>query len=104
MALEDNNPLIAGLLAVMGLEAMFDSKNRQEFRSRPCACLGNAARAFPDWNSTAGFSAPAYTVDQIAIHLYTLRSKISHGVDLKEAARDPKYPVDWLKSVTLIPE
>lgn len=104
MALEHDNPLIAGLLGVMGLEAMFDSENRQDFRNKLCAFLGNSVPAFPNWISPAKFSVPPYTVDQIAIDLYTLRSKISHGVDLKKAAGSPKYPVDLLKSVTLIDE
>src|SRR5207247_2474358 len=80
MALEHNNPLIAGLLGVMGLEAIFNSGNRGDFHTKLCACLGHSAPAFPNWVSPA---AP-YTVDDIAIHSYTFRSKISHGVDVRQ--------------------
>ena len=101
MALEHNNPLIAGLLGVMGLEAIFNSQNRNEFRGSLSKCLGESAHIFADWNSAAGLSPPSYTVDDNAIPLYMLRSKIAHGADLREAARDPKYPVDFLKPVPL---
>lgn len=103
MALEHSNPLVTGLLSVMGLEAFFDSDNRLDFRDKLCNCLGASSLVFPDWNSPT-FPALPYTVDQIAVHLYTLRSKIAHGVDLREATLDPKYPVDLLKSVQFIPE
>jgi hypothetical protein len=50
-----------------------------------------------DWNSP--LSTPQYTVQDIAIHLYTLRSKLAHGVDLRKAAGDRKYPVDLIAAV-----
>jgi len=104
MSLEHHHPLIAGLLAVMGLEALFDSDNRQQFHDKLCQCLGASATAFPDWNSSNSLPCPPYTVDEIAIDLYTLRSKIAHGVDLRDAARDRRFPVDLLRKVTLIPD
>lgn len=104
MALEHNNPLIAGLLGVMGLEAILNSKGRWDFQSKLCKVLGNSTPVFPAWVPGAGLSTPPYTVEQVAAELYALRSKIAHGVDLREAARDPKYPVDFLKSVVLISE
>ena len=38
---------------------------------------------------------------QIAVELYTLRSKIAHGVGLRKAAQDSKAPVDLLKKIHL---
>jgi hypothetical protein len=87
----------------MGLEAIFDSKNRHDFKSKLTALLGGSTPAFPDWNSPE-FGPPPYTVDAIAIDLYMLRNKIAHGVDLKKAAEDKKTPVDLLKRAALIPE
>lgn len=101
LALEHHHPLITGLLCVMGLEALFDSKNRWDFRKKLCNRLGGETVAFPDWNSPI-FQPPSYTVDQIAVHVYTLRSKIAHGVDLRKSASDKNSPVDLLRSVKLI--
>jgi hypothetical protein len=99
LGLENNHPLIAGLLWVMGMEAIFNSANRNDFRDKLCACLGPDSLAFPDWNF---FTGPLpYTVQGIAVDLYTLRSKIAHGVDLRKAASDKSTPVDLLKSVRL---
>ena len=40
LALEHMHPLIAGLLNVMGMEAIFDSRNRHDFKKKLCDCLG----------------------------------------------------------------
>jgi hypothetical protein len=91
LGLEHFHPLIAGLLWVMGLEAIFDSADRHDFKRKLCDCLGPSTKVFSDWK----------TVDEIAIPLYTLRSKLAHGVDLRKAASDPKYPVDLIEKHTL---
>lgn len=93
LGLEHFHPLIAGLMWVMGLEAIFDSKDRKDFKKKLCECLGPSTMAFPDWSAPQ----PTYTVDDVAIHLYTLRSKVAHGVDLRKAMHDSTYPVDLLK-------
>jgi hypothetical protein len=93
MALEHLHPLISGLLCVMGLEARFDSKGRQDFARKLKATFGSSTPVFPDWNSP-GHAQPTHTVDEIAVDLYTLRSKIAHGVDLRKAADDKVFPVD----------
>lgn len=103
LGLEHSHPLIGGLLCVMGLEALFDSKDRWDFRKKLCACLGSSTLAFPDWNSPR-FPPPSFTVDQVALDLYTLRSKIAHGVDLRKAAKDKNAPVDLVKRVSLFPQ
>jgi hypothetical protein len=87
LGLEHFHPLIAGLLWVMGLEAIFNSDNKYDFKKKLCHCLGASMRVFEDWK----------TVEEIAIHLYTLRNKLAHGVDLRKAASDPKFPVDLLQ-------
>lgn len=97
LGLEHFHPLIAGLLWVMGLEAIFDSANYGDFKKKLCGCLGPSTRAFPDWNA----SPPNDTVDDIAIHLYKLRSKLAHGVDLRKAANDKKFPVNLLEMRTV---
>jgi hypothetical protein len=97
LGLEHFHPLISGLLWVMGLEAIFDSADRNDFKKKLCECLGSSTKAFPDWN----VRQPDYTVEDIAIHLYTLRSKVAHGVDLRKSALHPKYPVDLLEKHTL---
>lgn len=99
-SLEHLHPLIKGLFAVIGLEAVFDSKDRWDFKKKLCDCLGDATLAFPDWNSQ-NCLPPSFTVGQIAAELYTLRSKIAHGGDLRKAAQDPKLPADLLKKVSL---
>jgi hypothetical protein len=97
LGLEHFHPLIAGLLWVMGLEAIFDSENRNDFKKKLCACLGPSTAAFPSWNA----QPPVETVEDIAIHLYTLRSKVAHGVDLRKAAVDKNLPVNLLQMRTL---
>ena len=87
LGLEHFHPLIAGLLWVMGLEAIFDSANRNVFKKKLCDCLGGCTTVFPGWK----------TIDDIAVPLYTLRGKLAHGVDLRKAASDPKYPVDLIE-------
>ena len=100
LALEHMHPLIAGLLCVMGMEAIFDSENRNDFKNKLCNCLGPRTLAFPDWNSPT--PAPTYTVDEVAIPVYMLRNKLAHGVDLRKAALDKTTPVDLTKMVTLV--
>jgi len=102
-SLEHHHPLLAGLFAVMGMEALFDSQDREQFRNRLCDCLGPTTLAFPDWKPDSSIPRPTYSVGEIAIHLYTLRSKISHGVDLRQAVNNRKYPIDLLKRVSLVP-
>lgn len=101
LALEHFHPLIKGLLAVMGLEALLDSNDRNDFKRKLCQLLGDSTRAFPDWNSPT-VPPPRYTIGDIALHLYTLRSKIAHGVDLRKAAQDKNVPVDLTRRVELI--
>jgi hypothetical protein len=93
LGLEHFHPLIAGSLWVTGLEAIFDSDNRNDFKKKLCDSLGSSTKAFPAWNA----NQPAYTIEDIAIHLYKLRSKVAHGVDLRKSASDPKYLVDLLE-------
>jgi hypothetical protein len=101
LSLEHLHPLIKGLFAVMGLEALLNSKDRNDFKRKLCGCLGGSTLVFPDWNSP-GIAPPKYTVADVAIHLYTLRSKIAHGVDLRKAAQDKNAPVDLTKRVGLM--
>lgn len=101
LALEHFHPLVKGLFAVMGLEAALGSYGRRDFRKRVCSCLGDSTRVFPDWNSPS-VAPPKYVVGGIALHLYTLRSKIAHGVDLRKAAQDANVPVDLTRKVELI--
>ena len=103
MALEHYHPLIKGLLSVAGLDALFDSQDRWDFRNKLCQSLGASTPAFPDWNSPI-FPVPQFTVEQVAIDLYMLRNKIVHGVDLRKAARDKNSPVDLSKAVALVPD
>jgi hypothetical protein len=100
LGLEHSHPLIAGLLWVMGMEAIFDSDDRNDFKKELCKCLGSAALVFPDWNAPT--APPAYTVDELAIPVYVLRSKLAHGADLRTAALDKKTPVDLTKKVKLV--
>ena len=93
LALEHPHPYVACLLAVMGMEAILDSRDRRDFEGKLCDMLGASALAFPDWNSPE-FPALKYTVKDLAMHLYTLRSKIAHGADLTRAAKDKNAPVD----------
>ena len=97
LGLEHYHPLIAGLLWVMGLEAIFDSGDKKVFKKKLRDCLGPSTRVFPDWNA----QQPNYTVDDIAIDLYTLRNKLAHGADLRKAASDKKFPVDLIEKHTL---
>lgn len=103
LALEDPHPLLTGLLAVMAMEARFDSHDRFDFEKKLCTCLGPSTRAFADWNSPA-FPQPKETVKDLAIPIYMLRSKLAHGRDLRSAIRDPRTPVDLRKNVALTPE
>jgi hypothetical protein len=99
LGLETSHPYISGLLCVMGLEALFDSDNRNDFKTKLCDCLGPTTLAFPDWNTST--VPPPYTVEDIAIPLYMLRNKLAHGVDLRKAASDKSTPVDLTAKVTL---
>ncbi len=103
LGLEHSHPLIAGLLCIMGMEARFDSCDRHDFKKTLCACLGASTLAFPDWNSP-NFPQPKYTVEELAIPMYMLRSKLAHGADLRKASVDKSTPVDLTKKVDLIPE
>lgn len=98
LALEEPHPLLKGLLCVMAMEARFDSADRHDFKKKLCTCLGRSALAFPDWNSP-GFPQPNHTVENLAIPLYMLRSKLAHGRDLRSAIRDTRTPVDLVKPV-----
>jgi hypothetical protein len=93
-----SHALIAGLLAVMGMEAIFNSGDRNRFKRKLCRWIGAKTLAFPDWHSPR-FQPPKDTAASVAIPLYTLRSKIAHGADLRSA-----MPVDLLRKVELIPE
>jgi hypothetical protein len=103
LGFEHMHPLIAGLLHVMGMEAVFDSGGRFDFKKKLCSCLGPSTPAFPDWNPST-LSRPKYTVEELAVPIYMLRSKLAHGADLRKAALDKKFPVDLVKKVELIPE
>jgi hypothetical protein len=99
LGLEHLHPYIAGLLWVMGLEAIFDSGGREEFKRKLCDCLGSQTPAFPNWHAKP--DAPAYTVEDIAIPLFVLRNKLAHGADLRTAATDKKHPVNLTQRVSL---
>ena len=65
--------------------------------SKLCAALGGNTFAFPDWHSQPCKLA----VGAIGRDLFVLRNKLAHGVDLRKAASDPKFPVDLLARRTL---
>jgi hypothetical protein len=88
------------LLQLMGLEAIFDSGTRDDFKEKLCECLGPKTPAFPNWHSKS--DAPSYTVEDIAIPLYMLRNKLAHGADLRKAASAKSTPVDLTAKVQLI--
>lgn len=90
--------LLAGLLAVMGMEAIFDSGDRKDFKRKLCRRIGAKTLAFPDWNSPM-FQPPKDTAASVAVPLYALRSKIAHGSDFRSA-----MPIDLLRKVELVPE
>jgi hypothetical protein len=100
LSLEHFHPLISGLFAVMGMEALFDSGNRTDFKNKLCDCLGPKTLVFPDWN-TRRLVAPKYTVEESAVPLYMLRNKLAHGADLRTAALDKTTPVDLINKVRL---
>jgi hypothetical protein len=50
----------------MGLEAIFDSWGKEDFRKNLCACLGENTLVFPDWHA----QRPNLTVGDIAFDLY----------------------------------
>jgi hypothetical protein len=99
LGLETNHyhELLAGLLWVMGMEAIFDSGNRNDFKKKLCDCLGPATLVFPDWNRPT--APPAHKVEELAIPVYMLRNKLAHGADLRTAVRDKTTPVDLIKKV-----
>jgi hypothetical protein len=99
LGLEQFHPYIAGLLWVAGIDAMLGSSGREDFANKLCGCLGTDTFVFPDWNGP--FHPPDYTVSGVATHLYTLRNKLAHGVDLRSALIDKKHPVDLLAAATL---
>jgi hypothetical protein len=102
LGLEHFHPYIAGLLWMMGLEAIFDSGGKEAFKRKLCDCLGTQTLVFPNWHSKP--DAPTYTVEEIAIPLFVLRNKLAHGADLRTAATDKKYPVDLTRRVSLTQE
>ena len=81
------------------MEAVFDSFGREGFEQKLCDCIGSQTLAFPNWHSKP--DAPPYTVKEIAIPLYVLRSKLAHGADVRTAAQGKKHPVDLLRRVIL---
>jgi len=95
LGLEHFHPLIAGLLWVMGMEAIFNSSSNEDFQKKLCENLGALSPVFPDWS----LPQPTDTVSNIAAHLHVLRSKLAHGVDLREAKTRGKYLVDLLEAV-----
>lgn len=99
MGLEHNNPMIAGLLWAMGIDAILGGEGRAEFAKRLCTSLGPKTAAFPDWNEA--IAPPPYLVEDVALDLYVLRNKLGHGVDLRKAAKDKSTPVDLMKRVKL---
>jgi hypothetical protein len=101
LGLEHFHPYIAGLLWVTGLEAIFDSRGREEFKKKLCDCLGSQTMVFPNWHSHP--DAPAYTVEELSIPLFMLRNKLAHGADLSSAVADKKYPIDFGKAVDVTP-
>lgn len=103
LALEQPHPYIACLLAVIGIDAILQSNGRRDFEVKLSEFLGASTLAFPDWNSP-NFPPLKYTVKELAVHLYTLRSKIAHGVSLLSAAQDKTSPVDLSKLKEYIPE
>lgn len=100
LGLEHFHPYVAGLLWVTGLEAIFDSGGREEFKKKLCDCIGPQTLTFPNWHSKP--DAPAYTVEELAIPLFVLRNKIAHGADLRSATTDKKHPVDLTRRVSLM--
>jgi len=102
LGLEHFHPYIAGLLWVTGLEALFDSRRRDEFKRKLCDCLGPQTLAFPNWHSKP--DAPPYTVEEVAMPLFVLRNKLAHGADLCTAATDTRDPVDLMARVNFTPD
>ena len=92
--------LVAGLLWVTGMEAIFDSEGRNDFKTKLCDCLGPTTLVFPDWGRPT--APPASKVEDLAIPIYMLRNKLAHGADLRTAAGDKTTPVDLTKKVTLV--
>ena len=99
LGLEHFHPYVAGLLWVTGLEAIFDSGGKEEFKRKLCACLGPQTLAFPNWHSEP--DAPQHTVEELAIPLFVLRNKLAHGADLRTALTDKKHPVDLMARIHL---
>jgi hypothetical protein len=93
------HPYLAGLLWVMGMEAIFDSHNRIDFSNNLCNLLGSSTLVFPDWTELIRY--PTRTVQDVAFDLYVLRNKLAHGADLMSAANDKTNPVDLLKTVRI---
>jgi len=104
LSLEHFHPLIKGLFAVMGMDALLHMKpgeGRNDFKRKLCERLGGSTLVFPDWNSPT-IAPPACAIADVALDLYTLRSKIAHWVDLRKAAQDRNAPVDLTRGVELI--
>ena len=98
LGLEHFHPLISGLLWVMGLDAIFDSGGAAKFKKDLCAYLGCQTPVYPPWNA----AQPTWTVGDIAGELYVMRNKLVHGVDLRKATTDRKFPVDLVAKQSLL--
>ncbi len=98
LGLQHFHALIAGLLWMAGLEAIFNSFGRQEFKDNLCAYLGAQTLVFPDWHA----HRREWTVDDVAGDLYVLRNKVAHGVDLRRAAFDKNSRVDLIEKRSLL--
>ena len=97
LGLEHFHPLIAGLLWLMGIDAIFDSGGAQKFKDDLSAYLGAQTPVFPAWHA----QARNWTVGDVAADLYVLRNKLVHGVDLRKALTDKKFPVDLIGKQSL---
>jgi hypothetical protein len=97
LGLEHFHPLIAGLLWVMGIDAIFDSGGAQKFKDDLSEYLGVQTLVFPAWHA----QGRNWTVGGVAADLYVLRNKLVHGVDLRKAATDKKFPVDLIERRSL---
>ena len=98
LGLEHFHPLIAGLLWVMGLDAIFDSGAAQKFKNDLCNYLGAQTHVYPPWNA----GQPDWTLGDIAGELYVMRNKLVHGVDLRKAMTDKKFPVNLVEKRALL--
>jgi len=103
------DPHIRILLWATGLDSLTRASGQNVFRDRLCDLLGGQTSIFPA--DTEG-RRPAYSVDQVAGHLYELRNEMAHGLPFHEmfrkrrgfldAAGEPvapefaRYRYDWV--------